>query len=987
MIRQAFYTIPAGQPFAEDLARGVMLLCPDPVKLAKATILLPSQRTVKTTRDAFLSVLDGKAALLPQMRALGDLDSEMSEFMRLTTGMGSEIPPAISPLDRHFLLAAQIRKFPIGGALPSAAQALSLAESLASLIDQLHGAGTKLSELQTILPDDLAQHWQDIYKFLQIVMQFWPDLLAGRGEIDPADRQMRLLQMQIAIWSDTPPEDLVVLAGSTGSLQGTRDMMQLISSLPNGMVVFPGLEASSDWGGKISEMREDFDVIRHTATHPLSMLSETLEAIGCKVDEIDLWPGCDATTVQKNRPVRKFLTELFRPAEQTARWRRLRELHPEIDHKAVAGLHRMTAANDHEEAALIASLMRETLETPEKTAMLVTPDRGLAQLVMAALSRWGITVDDTAGQPLSDTSTGRFLLLLAELPSAESQILALLNLLKHPLAACGLSRGQFLNKLRQLELHACRGVLQDRSLDGIMPRLKEHADLGVFYKAHIDAIITPFLAACRSGADLPKLAAILAETAERLAATETDPSGAMRLYDGPAGAEAATFLASLEDANTAYQVDIDSLAPALRSLMSRISVRSAHKKHPRLSILGTVEARMQQADRLILSGLNEGVWPPAQSQDFWMNGAARKDLNLPNLYWRAGLAAHDFFMAAAQKEVFLTRANRSNDAPTRPSRFLSRLQAVLTATQLETYVPDEIPARLQACLTADRQGLVVPVDPPAPRPPSEKRPRKFSATEFDKWITDPYAIYAKHILGLKALRPIDEVPGPALRGEIVHSLLADISKSVDTPDLVSKRLLSKWDAQPVITRFWSQRMLEIVDWFIEQHQARSSDMLTLLIEERGEISLHTAFGDFMISARADRIERRLDGQVDVIDFKTGQPPSKAQVSSMRKTQMLVEALIIAKGGFRDVPAGAEIRSLEYWHLEGKPDNGGDRKPVLPDRFDIEEIETHIRSLFEIFSNADTPYLSEPNVRAKPDFSDVRHLARIREWRATEVGDD
>lgn len=976
-----YFTIPAGQPFAKDLAKGVLDLCPNPVLLSQAIILLPSQRTVKTVRDAFLDILDGKAALLPQMRALGDLDAETASFMHLSNGAPSHIPPSIPPLERQLLLAEQIRKFPIGGDLPSAAQALALAESLASLIDQLHGAGTSLSALADILPDDLAQHWQDIHKFLDIVMHYWPQMLSARGQIDPADRAMRLLRLQIEIWREAPPDGLVILAGSTGSLQGTREMMKCISKLPQGMIVFPGLDTDDEADDS------SLEPISKSPTHPLSMLADTLSAIGCNLSEVRLWPGCASDEIHHKRPVRSFLTELFRPAEQTAKWRRLRELNPEIDYRAVQGLNRITLASNHEEAALIASLMRETLEDVGKTAMLVTPDRGLAQLVMAALSRWGIEVDDSAGQPLSETSPGRFLLLLAELPAADSPAQALLNLLKHPLSCSGLPRGQFLAQLRAVELTALRGVLTDRRLEGIADRLAEAPKLLTFYKTHIEAVIAPLLTAGNGLESLPKRAGILAEVAEKLAANDTDPSGALRLYEGPAGTALAEFLAELGDCDTVFYTENDTLAATLRGLTSRVSVRFAHKKHPRLAILGSVESRMQQADRLILSGLNEGVWPPARGQDFWMNAAARKALNLPNQYWRAGLAAHDFFMAAGQNEVFLTRANRQDDTPTRPSRILSRLQAVLEATQLEGYVKDEIPPSMRACLDADKKGIVAPISAPAPKPPAGKRPRKFSATEFDKWITDPYAIYAKHVLGLHKLEPIDDVPGAALRGTIIHNLLADLAKETPNPDAQLETIKRNWSGQPVIGQYWSIRMRALVDWFTQRHAEQSADIDALLIEERGEITLDLPFGQYKISARADRIEQLSDGSLKIIDFKTGETPRKSKVASMRKTQMLVEALILAYGGFKGIQTGGTIKGLEYWHVTGRPEMPGKINSVLPDEFDVEDIRARLSALFEMFSDESMPYLSEPNFRAKPDFSDVRHLARVREWRATEVEDD
>ncbi len=315
MIGSPYFTIPAGQPFARDLARGILALCPDSGALPKTCLLLPSQRTIKTVRDAFLHVLDGKPALLPQMRVTGELDSDEPFLMSLRPPAAADIPIAITELTRQFLLARQIARLPIGGVLPSSAQALALAKSLSVLIDQLHSAGTPLSALAEILPDDLAQHWQDIYRFLQIVMTHWPSILATRGQIDPADRQMRLAKAQAEMWQEMPPEDLVVLAGSTGSLQETREMMKLVSQLPKGMIVFPGLAPN------VFAEADDIAPIIAAPTHPFAILAQTLEAIECAPDQIQLWPGCSVADVEQTEARRAFFYEVFRPAEQTARWR------------------------------------------------------------------------------------------------------------------------------------------------------------------------------------------------------------------------------------------------------------------------------------------------------------------------------------------------------------------------------------------------------------------------------------------------------------------------------------------------------------------------------------------------------------------------------------------------------------------------------------------------------------------------------------------
>ena len=91
------------------------------------------------------------------------------------------------------------------------------------------------------------------------------------------------------------------------------------------------------------------------------------------------------------------------------------------------------AANAEEEALAIAIALREAVETPDKTAALVTPDRGLAHRVLAALARWNVPVDDSRGEVLPETQAGVFARLVAEAALGGLTPVTLLALLKHPL--------------------------------------------------------------------------------------------------------------------------------------------------------------------------------------------------------------------------------------------------------------------------------------------------------------------------------------------------------------------------------------------------------------------------------------------------------------------------------------------------------------------------------------------------------------------------
>src|SRR5207247_10922809 len=114
----------------------------------------------------------------------------------------------------------------------------------------------------------------------------------------------------------------------------------------------------------------------------------------------------------------------------------------------------------------------------------------------------------------------------------------------------------------------------------------------------------------------------------------------------------------------------------LGAMIATEMLRPRFGRHPRLSIWGPLEARLQRADLLVLGGLNEGTWPPSVETGPWLNRPMRTALGLPQPERRIGLSAQDFASALAAGRVLLTRAEREGGAPTVPSRWLARLDAL-----------------------------------------------------------------------------------------------------------------------------------------------------------------------------------------------------------------------------------------------------------------------------------------------------------------------
>jgi ATP-dependent helicase/nuclease subunit B len=494
-------------------------------------------------------------------------------------------------------------------------------------------------------------------------------------------------------------------------------------------------------------------------------------------------------------------------------------------------------------------------------------------------------------------------------------------------------------------------------------------------------------------AELPEMIAAHLTFAEALAADDTAP-GADRLWRGDAGLAAQTFMADLLDAADALPPFAGRLYPGLlRGMMDGIAVRPRYGRHPRLSIWGPLEARLQHVDLLVLGGLNEGVWPPEADADPWMSRPMRRDFGLPPPERRIGLSAHDFVQAFCAPEVVLTRATRADGAPTVPSRWLQRLDAVLRACG--NAEPWSTAPWLAWAGALDRPDAVVEPKPPAPCPPLAARPRTLSVTAIETWMRDPYAIYAKSILALKALQPIDENPGAAHYGSLVHGALhafLEDNPSGPLPDDalatlldLGRRALEQASPRPGLLAFWGPRFARIATWFVATENARRGGVLSSYGEIDGVLEIAAPFGSFRLTARADRIDRLTGGGLAVIDYKTGTPPKPAEVAAGYAPQLPLEAAIARAGGFAGI-AAAPVEQLLFWHLNGNGE-GGSEKSAGKDAAQLAaDALDGLRALVAVFDDAATPYRARPHPERAPRYSDYLHLARVKEWSAGDEED-
>ena len=993
------FTIPAGLAFADELARGITRRFgsdENPFALSEVMVLVPTRRAIRTLREAFERTAAGGMAVLPRIVALGDFDEDDFRFLD-EEGDGealeivdlmqasSRLPP-ILPLRRDMLLFTLIRRFEaqrasagqsLGTDRP--AMALQLARELARVLDLAAAEGVAWERLRDLVPGELSAHWEHTIAFLDILATSWPAILEGEGKCDPAAHRDAELRRAAHSWRASPPAHPVIAAGSTGSVPATAELLHAVAQLPQGAVVLPGLDFDID------------DTSWHELgpSHPQHGMAQLLQRFGASRGDVQLWTG---TTARRDRV--RLIAEAMRPAATTVRWRDYVSEGRESLRAGLQGISCLVARSPAEEALAIACALREAIETPGRTASLVTPDRNLARRVASEMQRWGISINDTAGTPLAHTEAGRLACVMADAVAQAFAPVPLLALLKHPQCLLGLEgRAEVRGLTLELEMLALRGPRPARGLEGVLARVGEgHPCRALLFQ--LEQAMGAFAACTAKGAaplgmllDAHRKAAELVSSdraAERIAIWRGDDGeAAFKLFE-----EAIVACDGL-----GVEMDAADYASFIRALMDQVAVRPKAGLHPRLSILGPLEARLLQADLVILGGLNEGKWPPVTDPGPWLNRPMRRDLEISQPERRIGLSAHDFAQAAASPSVILTRAAKEGGAPTTQSRWLTRIMTLVEGAGLQDRFVDTRLVDIARLL--DRPTTIAkPVDPPAPRPPLSARPRKLFVTDVERWLRDPYALYAKQILGLRALDRVDEPPGAADRGTAIHKALEQFVKRYpkEMPARASAlELLLGLGAdafrslleQASVRSIWWPRFERSAAWFIDWENERRQQVREVLVERQGEITFEAAGGPFTLAAKADRIELWPHDAIAICDYKTGLPPSDEQVLNGFSPQLTLEAAIALAGGFPGITAHS-IAEIMYVKLDGS-DDGGVAKAVRFKDQTVDEAVHAALARFKAFVNSfDDPemaYLSKPHVMFLNKPSDYDHLARVKEWSA------
>ncbi|MEJ6396617.1 double-strand break repair protein AddB [Yoonia sp. 208BN28-4] len=960
------FGVPPGVDFAQAVIDGLTTRSDaNPEAFARTRIFVNTSRMQRRMRDLFDA---GPPRLLPRVQLITDLAMEPAVL---------GLAPPVSPLRRRLELSQLVAKLLDSEPDLPRASLYDLSDSLANLMDEMQGEGVSPEKIAALDVSDQSGHWDRALKFVNIINRFYD---ASEHPPDKDARQRLVIETLGRIWQNTPPTDPVIIAGSTGSRGATALFMQSVAQLPQGAVILPGYDTHTP-----DHVWQAMSAMKGGEDHPQFRFRKFMNMMDVAPQDIAAW-----TDTAPHNPARNRLVSLsLRPAPVTDQW--LSD-GPHLGDLGAAtqDVTLLEAASPRAEAEAIALRLRQAVDDGI-TAALITPDRMLTRQVAAALDRWDIVPDDSAGTPLPLSPPGRFLRHIAEAMTDRMTGEVLLTLLKHPLCNTGSGdRNQHLLWTRELELHLRRHGPPFPTAEMMTTWATDTNDA---LRAWADWVAGRITALTPQGPDdlKPQTERLMAEAEALSAGPDNDGTG--ELWEQGAGREARRVCdLLLRDADAGGTLTSTEFAQMFGAILTDGVVRNRDKGHPRILIWGTLEARVGGADLVILGGMNEGVWPEAPAPDPWLNRTMRAKAGLLLPERRIGLSAHDYQQAVTGAEVWISRAKRSSDAETVPSRWVNRLLNLMNGLP-EQGGPDAVQAMrtrgerwlAMAAQLSEPDTVTPPARRPSPQPPVTARPRSLSVTRIKTLIRDPYAIYAEKVLRLKPLDPLVPQADAPLRGVIMHRVLELwVAEKPDASDPAARaRLLEIANEQfaqncpwPTIRAQWLTRLECVIDIFIAGEAARQSKGTVAQLEAWGEMLIPSV--GVTITCKADRFDVNDAGQVLIYDYKTGTVPTEAMQKSFDK-QLLVEAVMVENGAFASL-GRADVAGAVFVAVNtAMKDIAAPLDDLTPSQI-WAELEQHLL----YWDDVQNGYTARRALHLRTDMSPYDHLSRFGEWKS---GDD
>jgi ATP-dependent helicase/nuclease subunit B len=974
------YTLDLRYPLLKAITLYLKEISKNPNDLSNHTVFLPTKRSSKILINTMYKLSEKKAILLPKIIPIGDTDEDEILSHDIKTDNDFDIKEAISPMERQFIFTQLVhQKLKTEG--KSYAKSYLLAKELIKLIDQLNYENIPFSKINKLSCEKYSKYWQENLKFLELITKFWPQILKEKNKLDIIERKNLLLAKQAETLKNKKNSGKIIAAGSTASLPSTANLLSQISNLENGIVILPGLNTYLPKEIQTQIIEEDLQ--NHPDYGMLKFLNKNSTTLNEVKDFKTLLTQPTNKELGKNIPdaSRAILTaNLNLPANHIHTWHNLN-----LPKEAIKNLNILKTKTDQEEAKTIALIIRNAYENNEKI-LLITPNRTLAKMVRTELKKWDIDIDDSAGESAISSKPASLILSLTESILSDHSPFEFLNLIKHPL----FKTSDKAKIIYTLDKKILRGIRPEPGLTGIKSRietLRIHNDKKselINFLENIETILSGLTRILKqSFLSLQEVINILISTIETLSPN---------INKDPKWPEIKEYLLNIQ---TDAENNIDEITPGefknlITQFLSSLTLRPKKEIEANLTILGPIEARLLKADTVIISSLNETSWPKETSTGPWLGRSMLDEIGLPRPERKIGLSAHDFNEFISSPKVYITRSEKTGGNLQIKSRFIEKLETIIEITGLNAHFKAQnktnfINWQKKASVPKTFQSA----DRPKPNPPFSARPKALWATEIEKLMRDPYEIYAKKILKLKALDDIDKETNMADFGILIHSSLEEYTQKIyssENPDFtILKDIMNKKAIRQIplhLLTFWKPRIDKITNWFIEYEKTNHRKIKTSYSEKMGEYPIDK---HLTIKAKADRINILTNNKLEIIDYKTGRLPTEKELKAGYSPQLPIEGIIAKSGNFEFMnKTNYEIENLIYLELgSDKAKKTGGFEYLFKDDINIilDAANKGVIKLALTYFNekSSSPFIAHPHPAFAPKYSDYEHLSRTAEW--------
>jgi len=875
-------------------------------ELQAAQIFLPNRRSCRELKELFLK--KNITGALPQIKAISDISFE-DFFQFLPSDSAKAIIDEISiikvldDVDYLFFLSEKIRQREVFGKL-NFEQSFKTAVSLKGLFDEIE---REEADIATLI--NLAAHRQITLEFLNDFSIHVKNSLIKENILSISSYQNFIVKRFIQCLQDHQLKSPIIIAGSTGSIVSSRKLIKAISAQEKGFVILHDFK-------KQKSPKEN---------HPQFLLDQLTKFIDCNsVVKITHDNFKISSNIRQN-----LIALMMLPFEESIKWQ---NIVAEIDVKKAAqdleeNFTLIEANSDIVEAKLIALTLQKNSQ--KKSAVIVN-NGDFANLLKLELERLGLEFNDSRSLDIFNSKLINFLILILELIESDFNSHILLSLFKHPL--CKIDDAAI---IQDFEINILRKERSESGLNGLKNTLKNNQVLQEFFNG--------FLAKIKFESDINSLI----KNVENL----THKTWSELLNQQEAQEEIFYLFEKLKKQNYTPNSASD-----FKTILSQISYFGKSNSHAKIQILSPIEARLLNFDFIVISSLNEGLFPQIESEN-WLGKKIKKDLGVEKSLQKIGQNAHDFCNYLSNKSVVLSYCKSRNGAALIESPFLLKFKTIAKKLDAKINNGDEFFKRL----AAENNIPQLEISVANPKPAKDLRPQRFSITEISKLISNPYFIYCKKILQLKELDKIDYEAGYAEFGSFIHKALEEFIKNPKT-DNFAEIFAEYFTAKEAHLIWWPKFQRIFSDFLDKNSQFQDS-------KNQVEEAVETRIGNILIRGKIDRMIFNEANEVEIFDYKTGTIAEKKDVISGLEPQLTIAALILLEKQL-------QISSLNYWKLS--PTSEGEIKKISKDKEEVEILiaaaESGLKKLFSYFESEENGYLATDNL----SYDEYQHLARLND---------